>query len=66
VPAAVGALQAAQASGGPGSPEDSALAAARAAFVALDSAARVGDWIGFGRAMESLRRALGGRGERKP
>lgn len=38
---------------------DNALAAARAAFAALDSAARRSDWPGFARAMEALRRALG-------
>ena len=35
------------------------LAQARAAFLALDSAVRAGDWARFGRAYENLRRALG-------
>jgi len=35
------------------------LADARAAFLALDSAARHGDWMQFGRAWQALRRALG-------
>ena len=34
------------------------LAEARAAFLALDSAVRRGDWVQFGRAYEALRRAL--------
>ena len=38
------------------------LAAARAAFQALDSAVRRGDWVQFGRAYETLRRALGAGG----
>jgi hypothetical protein len=37
---------------------DDALTAARAAFTALDSAARRSDWAAFARAMEALRRAL--------
>lgn len=41
---------------------DNILAAARAAFAALDSAARRSDWPGFARAMEALRRALGAGG----
>jgi hypothetical protein len=36
-----------------------ALSDARAAFLALDSARLAGDWEAFGRAWESLRRALG-------
>ncbi len=35
------------------------LTEARAAFLALDSAAHRGDWVRFGRAYETLRRALG-------
>ena len=35
------------------------LSQARAAFLALDSAVHRGDWIQFGRAYETLRRALG-------
>jgi uncharacterized membrane protein (UPF0182 family) len=35
------------------------MADARAAFLALDSAARRGDWMQFGRAWQALRRALG-------
>ena len=44
------------------------LAEARAAFLALDSAARRGDWLQFGRAFETLRRALGagGAARRRP
>jgi uncharacterized membrane protein (UPF0182 family) len=38
------------------------LAEARRAFIALDSAVRRGDWARFGRAYETLRRALGVRG----
>jgi uncharacterized membrane protein (UPF0182 family) len=38
---------------------DPAMLAAKAAFLALDSASRRGDWAGFGRAMDALRRALG-------
>jgi uncharacterized membrane protein (UPF0182 family) len=38
------------------------LAEARAAFLALDSAAHRGDWVQFGHAYETLRRALGGGG----
>jgi uncharacterized protein len=38
-----------------------ALAQARAAFAALDSALRTGDWMAIGRAWEALRRALGAR-----
>jgi hypothetical protein len=38
------------------------LAEARAAFLALDSAARRSDWVQFGRAYETLRRALGAGG----
>lgn len=49
----------------PGSPlADAALADARAAFVALDSARRAGDWERFGRAWEALRRALRADGTR--
>lgn len=59
VPAAVHALQSAEAPTETGARTDSALAAARAAFVALDSAARAGDWVAVGRALEALRRALG-------
>jgi len=35
------------------------LGEARAAFAALDSASRHGDWAGFARAYEALRRVLG-------
>jgi hypothetical protein len=38
---------------------DPAMTAARAAFLALDSASRRGDWVAFGRSMDVLRRALG-------
>jgi uncharacterized membrane protein (UPF0182 family) len=38
---------------------DPALTAARAAFLALDSASRRSDWVAFGRSMDALRRALG-------
>jgi len=66
VAGAAAALQHAQAEEGAEGPRDAALAAARAAFLAVDSAARVGDWVTFGRAMENLRRALGLGGGRKP
>ncbi len=39
---------------------NAALAEARAAFLALDSARQVGDWERFGRAWDALRRALVG------
>lgn len=44
------------------------LAEARTAFLALDSAAHRGDWVQFGRAYETLRRALGtgGAAARRP
>jgi hypothetical protein len=44
------------------------LAAARAAFQALDSARQRGDWAAFGRAWAGLRRSLGleGTAERRP
>jgi len=38
---------------------DPAMTAARAAFLALDSASRRSDWVAFGRSMDALRRALG-------
>ena len=38
------------------------LGEARAAFLALDSAAHRGDWVQFGRAYEALRRALNASG----
>ena len=38
---------------------DPAVTSARAAFLALDSASRRGDWAAFGRSMDVLRRALG-------
>jgi hypothetical protein len=66
IPAALRALQSVAAPAGPASGGDSALTAARAAFLAVDSAARIGDWVTFGRAMEKLRRALGAPGGRKP
>jgi len=58
---------------GQGAPAGSVAAAAslteaRAAFAALDSASRHGDWAGFARAYEALRRALGNApaGPRRP
>lgn len=42
------------------------LSAARGAFLALDSAARRGDWARFGRAYERLRQALGAPGAGAP
>ncbi len=42
------------------------LADARRAFLALDSAARAGDWVRFGRAYERLRQALGAPGSGSP
>jgi uncharacterized membrane protein (UPF0182 family) len=66
VGSAVGALRAAEAVSVEGARNDRALAAARAAFVALDSAARAGDWVAVGRALENLRRALGAPGARRP
>ncbi len=66
VAAAVRALQSAQAAAGAEDTGGGTLATARAAFLAVDSAAKAGDWLGFGRAMETLRRALGAGGARKP
>ncbi|MGD0485384.1 MAG: hypothetical protein ABSB58_12155, partial [Gemmatimonadales bacterium] len=63
VESAARALATAQAPAAAEARDGDPLAAARAAFAALDSAARRSDWAGFARAMEALRRALaaGGR-----
>ena len=45
---------------------DTTMVAARAAFLALDSAAQRGDWVAFGRGLETLRGALGLPAERRP
>jgi len=45
---------------------DTTMAAARAAYLALDSAAQRGDWVAFGRGLETLRAALGLPAERRP
>jgi hypothetical protein len=66
VAAAVRALESVEAPAESGARTDTSLAAARAAFLALDSAARTADWLAFGRAMEALRHALAVPGERKP
>ena len=58
VPAAVAALASARWSGAGEARADTTLAAVRTAFLALDSAARRGDWPAFGRAMDALRSAL--------
>jgi uncharacterized membrane protein (UPF0182 family) len=65
VAAAVHALESSEAPAETRTRTDSSLAAARAAFLALDSATRAGDWPRFGRAIEALRRALGVAVERK-
>ena len=59
VPAAATALASARAAVLGEAIADTSLAAARDAFLALDSAAQRGDWPAFGRAMEALREALG-------
>ncbi len=56
---AVRALGAAHESAATESVTSASLAQARAAFLALDSAVHRGDWVQFGRAYETLRRALG-------
>ena len=64
VESAARALASAQPPGAAEARNDDSLAAARAAFAALDSAARRSDWAAFARAMEALRRALGTGGGR--
>ena len=59
VESAARALATAQAPAAAEARNDESLVAARAAFAALDSAARRSDWVAFARAMEALRRALG-------
>ena len=58
-PAAVRALASARELPGADGRVSVTMADARAAFLALDSAARRGDWAQFGRAWQALRRALG-------
>jgi uncharacterized membrane protein (UPF0182 family) len=45
---------------------DTTMAAVRAAYLALDSAGKRGDWAAFGRGLETLRAALGLPAERRP
>ena len=66
VSSAVAALGTAEAANVQGARADQVLAAARASFLALDSAARAGDWVAVGRALEALRRVLGTPGAREP
>ncbi len=56
---AVRSLASARESPAPEPGMSASLSEARAAFLALDSAAHRGDWVQFGRAYETLRRALG-------
>lgn len=56
---AVSALASAQSATYGEARADMTMAAARAAALALDSAAQRGDWAAFGRAIDALRRALG-------
>jgi len=66
-PAAVRALAAARETPAAEGRASITMADARAAFLALDSAARRSDWAQFGRAWQALRRALGvDTGPRRP
>jgi uncharacterized membrane protein (UPF0182 family) len=66
IPAAAQALREGEGGAAGALAAAAALAEARAAFLALDSALRRADWAGFGRAYAALRRALQPGGQERP